>query len=179
MSNYNSEVYKKWYQKNKKKRFLNWQRWYKKNRNKTLLKRKEIYAISKKKFLLKNGPKQYKYNDLVCCRCKSERENLIKLSRIRDGYYYICRKCNKEKARKYRSGKGILNVRKAVYKSIIKHPRKQSARIKVSKAVKSGYIIKPKVCSKCLLVAKVEAHHVNYNRPLDVEWLCKKCHSMV
>jgi len=52
----------------------------------------------------------------------------------------------------------------------------------VEKAIKKG-IIKPQPCERCGAHGKfrdgrneVQAHHSNYNKPLDVVWLCQKCH---
>jgi len=50
----------------------------------------------------------------------------------------------------------------------------------VAMAIKKGTLIRPSQCSKCLKhnseVGKIEAHHPDYNKPLEVQWLCKKCH---
>lgn len=44
------------------------------------------------------------------------------------------------------------------------------------KAVKGGQIIKPDACTHCGKSIKLEMHHPDYARPLDVVWLCEKCH---
>lgn len=46
-------------------------------------------------------------------------------------------------------------------------------------AVKSGRLIKPKNCERCGKVTtsrSLHAHHCDYNKPLDVMWLCASCH---
>lgn len=45
---------------------------------------------------------------------------------------------------------------------------------KVNNTLKSGKLIK-QPCEMCGCL-EVEAHHSNYNEPLNVMWLCKKCH---
>lgn len=56
-----------------------------------------------------------------------------------------------------------------------KHPEKVSARKKAWAAIKSGKL-KKLPCSSCG-EKKTEAHHDDYLKPLDVRWLCVRCHS--
>ena len=53
---------------------------------------------------------------------------------------------------------------------------KEKARVKVQEAVYSGALIKPQACVKCGTHGRIEAHHVDYNQPLKIEWLCVTCH---
>lgn len=53
---------------------------------------------------------------------------------------------------------------------------KQAARSKVSYALRLGTLTRPICCGKCGRVGIVEAHHKDYNKPLEVEWLCPPCH---
>lgn len=46
----------------------------------------------------------------------------------------------------------------------------------VRAAVRSGQLIKPETCSRCGKCGPVEAHHVSYDRPLEVAWYCLACH---
>ncbi len=47
----------------------------------------------------------------------------------------------------------------------------------VCAALKSGKLIKPDACSKCgKSWCQIQAHHEDYNKPLEVIWLCKSCH---
>ena len=52
----------------------------------------------------------------------------------------------------------------------------QQARTMVTAAIKRGDLV-PASCSRCGN-PKAEAHHEDYSRPLDVVWLCRKCHAM-
>lgn len=52
---------------------------------------------------------------------------------------------------------------------------KDRARDKVYYAIRCGKLTR-KPCENCGEV-KSEAHHDNYNKPLEVRWLCRKCHA--
>ncbi len=56
---------------------------------------------------------------------------------------------------------------------------------KVRSAIESGALTRPTFCSRCQAADTKEKsgrhtiqahHHRGYNHPLDVEWLCPKCH---
>lgn len=53
---------------------------------------------------------------------------------------------------------------------------KRRARKLLSYAVSTGKVI-PQPC-KCGAV-KAQAHHHDYSKPLEVEWMCAKCHSQL
>jgi hypothetical protein len=46
----------------------------------------------------------------------------------------------------------------------------------VSSAIREGRIVK-QPCQKCGL-EKAEAHHPDYSKPLEIEWLCRPCHML-
>jgi ribosomal protein S27AE len=46
--------------------------------------------------------------------------------------------------------------------------------MKVHRAKKAGRLT-PLPCEKCGAV-KVDAHHDDYSKPLQVRWLCRACH---
>lgn len=51
----------------------------------------------------------------------------------------------------------------------------QQIKDKVHIALKAGRLIK-KPCSVCGVTEKVEAHHPDYDYPLEVVWLCRQHH---
>lgn len=64
--------------------------------------------------------------------------------------------------------------RKSVAKQLAEHPERRSARVAVGNAVRDGRLEK-QPCFTCGS-SKVEAHHADYSRPLDVVWLCRTHH---
>lgn len=58
---------------------------------------------------------------------------------------------------------------------------KQKARQTAHGAIRIGLITKPDKCSRCHKPAskyKLNAHHDDYDKPLEVIWLCSSCHSI-
>lgn len=56
------------------------------------------------------------------------------------------------------------------------------ARLIVLEALRSGRLVRPKICSRCHEAPKVgvvHGHHEDYARPIDVVWLCPDCHRLV
>ena len=46
----------------------------------------------------------------------------------------------------------------------------------VRRAVQSGRLIRPSSCERCAKVGVIEAAHEDYQKRLDVHWLCQSCH---
>jgi hypothetical protein len=52
----------------------------------------------------------------------------------------------------------------------------------VEAALKDGSLTKPNVCDKCKKPEKskggnaLQAHHEDYDKPFNIDWLCKQCH---
>jgi len=51
-----------------------------------------------------------------------------------------------------------------------------AVRRKLRDAVEAGRIRRPDLCQRCGGGGPIEAHHTDYSRPFDVEWLCAPCH---
>lgn len=49
-----------------------------------------------------------------------------------------------------------------------------------NRALRSGSLVKPEQCSECERSApeyKIVGHHTDYTKPLEVEWVCERCHA--
>jgi len=58
-----------------------------------------------------------------------------------------------------------------------KNKHKRKAHNKVANALLKGELIRPTECGLCGMCGDIEAHHDNYDKPLDVIWLCVRCHN--
>lgn len=54
--------------------------------------------------------------------------------------------------------------------------QKRKARAILNRALLTGAICRPSLCSECSLGGIIQGHHHDYSKPLSVEWLCSKCH---
>lgn len=147
-----------------------------KNIEKQLKYERELYIKNHKKNLEK--ARKWRENNREKTReatKKWQQNNLEKLIEYRNK--------NKEKQKKYHlkwKEKDIENYKQISRKNIKisreKFPEKNKARKILFSAIRVGFMIKPTTCSQCLVECKPEGHHPDYNKPLEVIWLCKKCH---
>lgn len=82
----------------------------------------------------------------------------------------------RENDRRKRELKKQRGYKQPPYKRV--KTEREYARIKLNNAVKLGKVIRPSTCSRCQEKAKVQGHHPDYSKPLEVIWLCSKCHGL-
>lgn len=58
------------------------------------------------------------------------------------------------------------------------NPDAYRAQTKVGNAIRDGKL-KRQPCALCGTENNVHAHHQDYSKPLDVKWLCAKCHHRI
>lgn len=59
-----------------------------------------------------------------------------------------------------------------------KYPERRRAQGQLAYAIRAGKVERPGACQRCgVAPSRIEAHHADYSKPLDVEWLCKPCHA--
>ena len=96
---------------------------------------------------------------------KKERVQMCKLYKDR------LRKDNPEKYDEVYHG-----IRKRYRKN---HAEENKAQNKLNEALRAGKIVRPNKCVVCQKECKPQAHHYDYSKPLDVMWLCVRCHANV
>lgn len=116
-------------------------------------------------------------------KCKSE---FNKCSRAKDGLQSSCKVCRDIAQRKARSTevgkakdiryrtseKGKESTRRNIANWRNNNPKFVIAHNSVRNAIRDGKLF-PKACEVCG-ASSVQAHHDDYNKPLDVRWLCIK-----
>jgi hypothetical protein len=94
--------------------------------------------------------------------------------------YKKWRDSNKEKQYSYykswvKENRKKLNEWYRDYFSVDGNRLKRNARNELNNAILYGKI-KRKNCEVCGC-DETQGHHENYNRPLDINWLCRSCHT--
>lgn len=116
-----------------------------------------------------------------CGRCKAFKalSAFTRDTSRSDGFRNRCRDCEKSRtatrvfAPEYREKKKIRDAQRVV------DPKKKAAGGILNGAVRRGVVSPWPACAvpECR-VSKVEAHHPDYDRPLDVVWLCRSHHRL-
>lgn len=127
-----------------------------------------------------------------CFKCKSVKPltEFYKHSRMADGHLNKCKECakndvsnnrnqNLEKYRAYDRARGKIPERIKANTEInrawrAEDKRRQAAHIAVAKAIRTGSLVR-NPCIRCGETKSV-AHHEDYDKPLEVMWLCQPCH---
>lgn len=84
------------------------------------------------------------------------------------------RELHNEKCREY-SAQNKQRRAMSVRASAARYPEKRAARNELYRAILRGDVER-KPCAKCATTDRVQGHHHDYSRPLDVVWLCSACH---
>lgn len=56
--------------------------------------------------------------------------------------------------------------------------KKKFARLCVTRSLRKGKLTRKSKCEMCNVECKTNAHHVDYGKPLNILWLCDKCHGL-
>lgn len=116
-------------------------------------------------------------------------EAFYKHSRMGDGHLNKCKECTKtdvsqhrlqkiDEYRTYDRMRASQPHRKSQAKRVqaewkASHPNRRAAQVQVGNALRRGDL-KKQPC--CVCGSDAEAHHPDYDRPLDVVWLCRPHH---
>lgn len=105
--------------------------------------------------------------------------------RLERGRLSRCKRCLEDPAHirkvqkewRDRHPEKVRAMNKAGYKKwIATNKKKQRVERFFRKYCKQNGIVRPTDCSQCGSTLKIEAHHPDYDKPLDVVYLCHVCH---
>jgi hypothetical protein len=124
-----------------------------------------------------------------CFKCKEIKdiEEFYKHPAMSDGHLGKCGECTRKDSslqrwgkidliRKYDRVRGHRHSAEYLRRYRAINPDKSRAVQKVKRAVASGRVKKPDQCFACGAGGRLEAHHKDYTKPLDVTWVCSVCH---
>lgn len=122
-----------------------------------------------------------------CFKCGVEKPltEFYKHKQMADGHLNKCKDCTKKDStdrrnknidavREYDRNRGNRQGSDYIKQYRKKYPKKAAAHRKVNYELRKGSILK-KPCEVCGAV-KVVAHHDDYDRPLEIRWLCQAHH---
>ena len=124
----------------------------------------------------------------TCSTCKIEKQ-VSEFYKNKQGLEYQCKLCKKEYQQFHKTERaeydraycqtsaGKKAHKRSKAKSIQKYPEKIKAKSAVNNAIALGKLQRSVFCEHCGLPTKTEGHHSDYNKLLDVEWLCRECHN--
>lgn len=142
----------------------------------------------------------------TCFKCNETKpySEFYKHSQMGDGYLGKCKSCTKTDVtgnrnnnlsyyREYDSIRSKTDKRKECLKRTVKKEtasrlsrawsqrniHKKRSQSKVQTAISNGMIQKPSRCVICLEEGQIQGHHPDYSKPLEVMWLCVKCHAKI
>jgi len=122
----------------------------------------------------------------VNTRCKECHKQKVRENRAEKADYYRAydahRYQNDPKVRKRhrryaktQEGKASLNA--ARKKWLQENAEKRACHTILNNAVRDGRAVKPNACQSCgKSDCRIEGHHHDYTKPLDVKWVCRSCH---
>jgi len=121
--------------------------------------------------------KTYKRKTIICLNCKEKRFHHAK--QLCDTCYEkafkrkkeLCHICNKIKELHTK------HLCKNCYKNLLNKTIAQKIKNKARRKAFNNLKNSPLACERCKkLTKKLSRHHPDYSKPLEIMWLCKKCH---
>jgi hypothetical protein len=127
-----------------------------------------------------------------CFKCKSVKpiEEFYKHSAMADGHLNKCKACTKNDANKHRAGniekvraydrergknkERMQNTTEVTRAWRAEDKRRAKAHSAVAYAIRKGDLVRMP-CVRCGEQKSV-GHHEDYDKPLEVTWLCQPCH---
>lgn len=125
----------------------------------------------------------------TCFKCQKIKElnEFYRHAQMGDGRLNKCKECTKrdakehrekniEKIREYDRNRGNRQPPEYSKEYRAKYPKKAKAHSALCNAVRDGKLERPEICEGCNEPGYIEGHHDDYDKLLEVRWLCAACH---
>lgn len=115
---------------------------------------------------------------IPCVKSRVHKHRKVNLEKIREYDKKRASKPHRVQARKdyQQTDVGKLAKKKAVDAYYKRYPMTYAAHVITGNAVRDGRLFQATSCSVCNSTEKIEGHHDDYTKPMEVRWLCNKCH---
>ena len=114
------------------------------------------------------------------CKTCAKRDVSERIDRLRSSPKWMAserERCRIKQARYRMLGTAAPATKESREKWEVKNGHKRKAEQMASNAQKRGLLKKPDDCQNCgASGVELEKHHPDYSKPLEVQWLCTKCH---
>lgn len=112
---------------------------------------------------------------MICHACNQPRKPVDMVSS------YQCRECRNAKTRAHRERRKAEGRPYYAGKPKRCTERQKLAQDLIQRMIERGDIVPPVKCNRCASppasgFKRLDAHHQDYIKPLEVEWLCRTCH---
>lgn len=132
--------------------------------------------------------------NIICKKCKTEKntDEFYESKNWTSGYDSSCKQCRRDQIRENRRAKSDYYkqyekrrshrperreyVREIQNTDVFK--KKHCVHGKVCTALENGKLTKPDRCETCNREGRLVAHHCDYLKPMEVDWLCYSCHGI-
>lgn len=130
----------------------------------------------------------------TCSRCGFTKDSIIGFYKSKTGGpAHICKDCHKKRMSDLRRDDPSIRIRDRerskhpkrieMARNITKlwrisNPEAYKAQTAVGNALRDKRILR-EPCSICSSTENIHAHHKDYSKPLDVIWLCARCHHRI
>lgn len=137
----------------------------------------------------------------TCFKCDTEKplSEFYKHKGMADGRLNKCKACARRDVRlrrvkhpeetraqdraKHERYKEKRLLQQAAYRELKRRDpewvNRRKANNAVANAIRDGRLVKPDKCEACSRGGRIEGHHADYSKPLEVDWLCPPCHRRV
>lgn len=119
-------------------------------------------------------------NDKVCIGCQERLPIESFYKSTRGNRQSRCKPCFNKKTsyynRSYKPDPVKVSAKGSLFRS--ENKDKTKAHRLVVKALREGNLTRPETCESCGKHGRIQGHHADYSKPLEVDWLCSSCHTL-